>query len=132
MTPIQWISRALSLGVKRPEHEVDHSPPTSAEVKKTWIYTFTPPCLLGVGTTLPFTCHTVRVLLRNSARVSLCSSPQCHSITEPVYRCAVLETHTMQTAYQALLPCSANLLQPHLFVLLIRSIYNILMKLMSI
>jgi hypothetical protein len=23
--------------------EADHSPPTSAEVKKTWIYTFTPP-----------------------------------------------------------------------------------------
>jgi hypothetical protein len=29
-------------GVERPGHEADHSPPTSAEVKKTWIYTFTP------------------------------------------------------------------------------------------
>jgi hypothetical protein len=27
-------------GVKRPEREADHSPPTSAEVKKTWIHTF--------------------------------------------------------------------------------------------
>jgi hypothetical protein len=30
-------------GVKRPGPEVDHSPPTSAEVKKMWIYTSTPP-----------------------------------------------------------------------------------------
>jgi hypothetical protein len=29
-------------GVKRPEREADHSPPTSAEVKKMWIYTTTP------------------------------------------------------------------------------------------
>jgi hypothetical protein len=28
-------------GVKRPGREVDHSPPTSAEVKKMWIYTST-------------------------------------------------------------------------------------------
>jgi hypothetical protein len=32
-----------SPGVKRPKREADHSPPTSAEVKKTWIYTSTPP-----------------------------------------------------------------------------------------
>jgi hypothetical protein len=25
-------------GVKRPGHEADHSPPTSAKVKNTWIY----------------------------------------------------------------------------------------------
>jgi hypothetical protein len=36
--PIQWV-----LGVKRPGREADHSPPTSAEVKKMWIYTSTPP-----------------------------------------------------------------------------------------
>jgi hypothetical protein len=29
-------------GVKRPGREADHSPPTSAEVKKMWIYTCTP------------------------------------------------------------------------------------------
>jgi hypothetical protein len=28
--------------VKRPAREADHSPPTSAEVKKTWFYTSTP------------------------------------------------------------------------------------------
>jgi hypothetical protein len=30
-------------GVRRPGHEADHSPPTSAEVKKMWFYTSTPP-----------------------------------------------------------------------------------------
>jgi hypothetical protein len=34
--------RALSPGVQRPGHEADHSPPTSADVKNTWIYTSTP------------------------------------------------------------------------------------------
>jgi hypothetical protein len=34
---------ALFPGVKRPGREADHSPPTSAEVKKTWVYTSTPP-----------------------------------------------------------------------------------------
>jgi hypothetical protein len=32
--PIQWIPVALSLGVKRPRRETDHSPPSSAEVKR--------------------------------------------------------------------------------------------------
>jgi hypothetical protein len=34
--PIQWVPDALFPGVNRPEREADHSPPTSAEVKKTW------------------------------------------------------------------------------------------------
>jgi hypothetical protein len=34
---------ALSPGLKRPGREADHSPPASAEVKKTWIYTSTLP-----------------------------------------------------------------------------------------
>jgi hypothetical protein len=41
--PIQWVPGPLSPGVKRPGREVDHLPPTSAEVKKMWIYTPTPP-----------------------------------------------------------------------------------------
>jgi hypothetical protein len=41
--PTQWIPGSLSFGVKRPGREVDHSPLTSAEVKKTWIYISTPP-----------------------------------------------------------------------------------------
>jgi hypothetical protein len=32
--PIQWVPEALSLGVKRPGCEADHSPPYSAEVKE--------------------------------------------------------------------------------------------------
>jgi hypothetical protein len=39
---------AFSLGIKQPGLEADHSPPTSADVKKTWIYTSTPPCLYGI------------------------------------------------------------------------------------
>jgi hypothetical protein len=32
--PIQWVPGAPSPGVKRPEPEADHSPPSSAEVKE--------------------------------------------------------------------------------------------------
>jgi hypothetical protein len=32
--PIQWVPEALSLGVKRPRREADHSPPSSAEVEE--------------------------------------------------------------------------------------------------
>jgi hypothetical protein len=31
--PIQWVAGALSLGVKQPGREADHSPLSSAEVK---------------------------------------------------------------------------------------------------
>jgi hypothetical protein len=41
--PIKWVSGTLSPGLKRPGLEADHSPPTIAEVKKTWIYTSAPP-----------------------------------------------------------------------------------------
>jgi hypothetical protein len=34
--PIQWVPGALSLGVRRPGHEANHSPPSSAEVKE-WV-----------------------------------------------------------------------------------------------
>jgi hypothetical protein len=40
--PIQWVPEALSLGVKQPGHEADHSFPSSAEVKNVWSYTSTP------------------------------------------------------------------------------------------
>jgi hypothetical protein len=32
--PIQWVLGAISLRVKRPDREADHSPPSSAEVKE--------------------------------------------------------------------------------------------------
>jgi hypothetical protein len=44
--PIQWVQGALSTEVKRPEHEADHSPASNADVKNTWIYTYTPPYVL--------------------------------------------------------------------------------------
>jgi hypothetical protein len=34
--PIQWVPGSLSMGVKRPRHEADHSPPSSAEVRE-WV-----------------------------------------------------------------------------------------------
>jgi hypothetical protein len=40
--PIQWVPGVLSLGLKRPGHEADHSPPSSAEVKNAWRYTSAP------------------------------------------------------------------------------------------
>jgi hypothetical protein len=41
---IKWVLRVLSLvGLKQRGREVDHSAPTNVEVKKTWIYTSTPP-----------------------------------------------------------------------------------------
>jgi hypothetical protein len=39
---IQWVSGVLSLAVKRPGRESDHSPPSSAEVKNSWSYTSVP------------------------------------------------------------------------------------------
>jgi hypothetical protein len=44
--PIQWVPGALSLGVKWPGCEADHSPPSSAEAKNAWSYTSTPPIRL--------------------------------------------------------------------------------------
>jgi hypothetical protein len=38
-SPIQWVAEALSLGVKLPGREANHSPPSSAEVKNEWSYT---------------------------------------------------------------------------------------------
>jgi len=39
--PIQWVSGALSPGVKQPGREADHSHPSSAEFKNAWRYTST-------------------------------------------------------------------------------------------
>jgi hypothetical protein len=42
-SPIQWAPEALSTGIKRPGREAVHLPSVSAEVKSSWIFTFTPP-----------------------------------------------------------------------------------------
>jgi hypothetical protein len=39
---VQWVPGALSLGVKRPGREADHSTPSSAEVRNAFNYTSTP------------------------------------------------------------------------------------------
>jgi hypothetical protein len=44
--PIQWIPGVLSLVVKRPGREADHSPSSCVEVKNAWRYTLTPPIRL--------------------------------------------------------------------------------------
>jgi hypothetical protein len=31
--PVQWVPRAISTGIKRPRREVDHSHPSTAEVR---------------------------------------------------------------------------------------------------
>jgi len=38
-SPIQWVPGVLSLELKRPARETDHSPPYSAEFKIAWSYT---------------------------------------------------------------------------------------------
>jgi hypothetical protein len=38
---IQWVTWAVSLGVKQPRHEADQSPPSIAKVKNQWHYTTT-------------------------------------------------------------------------------------------
>jgi len=40
--PIQWVTGVLSLGVKRPGREANHSPPSSAEIKNACGYISTP------------------------------------------------------------------------------------------
>jgi len=40
--PNQGVSGTFSLGVKRPRREAIHSPPSSAEAKNAWGYTFNP------------------------------------------------------------------------------------------
>jgi hypothetical protein len=48
--PIKLVPGTLSPGVKRPVRDADHSPPNSAEEKKTWFYTSTLPIRLhGLG-----------------------------------------------------------------------------------
>jgi hypothetical protein len=41
-SPIQRVAGSLSLVIKRPGREADHSPPSRAEVKNAWSYTSTP------------------------------------------------------------------------------------------
>jgi hypothetical protein len=67
--PIQWVLGALSLVVNRPRREADHSPPTSTEVKKTWIhYPTRLHCImhnqLCIRATLRLYPHSIKVCIR--------------------------------------------------------------------
>jgi len=42
--PIQWIPGTLPLVVERQGRDAEHSRPSSAEVKNSWIHTSTPQC----------------------------------------------------------------------------------------
>jgi hypothetical protein len=54
--PIQWVQGALSLGVKRPGREADHTPPSSAEVKEcVELYFYSPNTSLWRGAQLKST-----------------------------------------------------------------------------
>jgi hypothetical protein len=46
----------LSSGIKRPEGEANHSPPSGAEVKNAWCYTFTSPYVFTFYEILDFHC----------------------------------------------------------------------------
>jgi hypothetical protein len=70
--PIQWIP-----GVKRPGFEPDYSPPTSAEVKKMWIYTSTPPyvfmawCLISYAQGQFYFTFTISSVIHNDAELTI-------------------------------------------------------------
>jgi len=87
---IQWVPGALSLGVKWPGREADHTPQSSAEVKNAWSYTSTPqyvfmawyPVTKSTGTTLPCNLYIYLRKLYTGYRVSIREQwrqcfPQC-------------------------------------------------------
>jgi hypothetical protein len=63
---IQLVAGAISLGVKQPGREGNHSPPSSTEVKNAWSCASTHLCvfiawyLVGARATLPYTIQWVR------------------------------------------------------------------------
>jgi hypothetical protein len=69
---MQWVPRALSLGVKRPGREAEHSPRSSAEVKEfVELYLHSPNtpswrgAYLSTGTTLPLPLSPERAYVDN-------------------------------------------------------------------
>jgi hypothetical protein len=66
--PIQWVPAVLSLGVKRPGREADHSTPSSAEVKNAWSYTSTPPYVFVAWCSLKHRDNFLLYLYKNTGR----------------------------------------------------------------
>jgi hypothetical protein len=70
------VAGALSPGVRRPESEADHSPPSTAEVKFAWSYTSTPPYVfmaycLSIGITLSLPLYLFKVDREDGGGTSL-------------------------------------------------------------
>jgi hypothetical protein len=49
---MQWVPGAFSPGVKRAEHETNHSPLPSAKIKNAWSYSYSPYTSLWRGALL--------------------------------------------------------------------------------
>jgi hypothetical protein len=69
-------------GVKRQRREADHSPPTSAEVKKMWIYISTPPYTFMASAWLVkhrdnFTFYLYHIMILSCIPMTMCSSVLC-------------------------------------------------------
>jgi hypothetical protein len=80
-TPIQWVPGALSVGVKRPVREAEHTPPSSGEVKNAWKYTSTPPIRLhGVVLSLKSTETTFTFYITFNVRNVCCLTLDMHQI----------------------------------------------------
>jgi hypothetical protein len=87
--PVQWVPGSLSLELKWPEREADHSPPSSAEVKNAWSYISIPQyvfmawCLVKYRDNFTYveaTCHVCGRVKRHNCRVWGYENP--HDVTE--------------------------------------------------
>jgi len=75
LPPIQRVTGTLFLGVKRAGREADHSSRSSAEFKKAWSYTSTPPYIFMVWCLIKyrdFNFTFTAVLILNAPCVPLC------------------------------------------------------------
>jgi hypothetical protein len=86
--PIQWVQGALSLGVKRPGRETDHSPPSSAEVKERvelYLHSHNTPSWRGAQETVQGQLHLYRktstVLPFNTYSYVQCFSSEFHGVS---------------------------------------------------
>jgi hypothetical protein len=75
---IQFVTTAVSLGMKQPTRESVHSPLPTCEVKKAWSYTSNPPCafVMCTRTILPVHLHVhiTKLLISKVPRESSFSS----------------------------------------------------------
>jgi hypothetical protein len=89
--PIQCVPEALSLGIKRPGREADHSFPSTAEVKNAWSYTSTLPyvfmawCLVKHRDNFTFTLSTTVASISNIAELSRRIACYEHCLAFPLF-----------------------------------------------